>query len=67
MTSGVKFLLDTNVILGMLKASVEVLAMLETRLLAADECAYSAVMPYSRPTAGMWTHGRCGCNCASCD
>ena len=43
MTSGVKFLLDTNVILGMLKASVEVLALLETRLLAADECAYSAV------------------------
>ncbi len=41
--SGVKFLLDTNFILGMLKATPEVLAVLGARPFVADECAYSAV------------------------
>ena len=41
--SGIKYLLDTNFILGMLKATPEVLSLLGTRRFVADECAYSAV------------------------
>ena len=41
--SGVKFLLDTNFILGMLKSSPIVLGMLAGKHLTAGQCAYSAV------------------------
>ena len=41
--SGIKVLLDTNFILGMLKSMPEVLAVTASRDLLADECAYSAV------------------------
>ncbi|CAM8636539.1 VapC Predicted nucleic acid-binding protein, contains PIN domain [Oxalobacteraceae bacterium] len=37
------FLLDTNFILGLLKATPEVLAIVEVRDLLASSCAYSAV------------------------
>lgn len=41
--SGIKYLLDTNFLLGMFKSTPEVLAALDSRPLLASECAYSAV------------------------
>lgn len=41
--SGIKYLLDTNFILGMLKSTPEVLAMVGNAGLMARQCAYSAV------------------------
>lgn len=41
--NGIKVLLDTNFILGMLKSTPEVLTVIASRDLLADECAYSAV------------------------
>ena len=41
--SGVKYLLDTNFILGMLKSTPEVLAMVGSARLMAHQCAFSAV------------------------
>ncbi|MBK6999611.1 MAG: type II toxin-antitoxin system VapC family toxin [Rhodoferax sp.] len=41
--SGVKYLLDTNFILGMLKATPETTQWVSQRGLLADECAYSAI------------------------
>ena len=41
--SGLKYLLDTNFILGLLKAEPQVLAVLLQRELMASECAFSAV------------------------
>ncbi len=41
--NGIKYLLDTNFILGLLKATPEVLEMVSQRTLLASECAYSAV------------------------
>lgn len=41
--SGVKYLLDTNVILGMLKSTPEILAMVGSTGLMAQQCAISAV------------------------
>ena len=41
--NGVDYLLDTNFILGMLKASPEVTAMLALKPILASQCAYSAV------------------------
>ena len=41
--SGVKYLLDTNFILGMLKSTPEVLAMVDSARLMARQCAFSAV------------------------
>ena len=41
--SGIKYLLDTNFILGLLKATPEVLAIVRERDLLASSCAYSAV------------------------
>ena len=41
--SGVEYLLDTNFILGMLKATPEVTAALATQSITSGQCAYSAV------------------------
>ena len=41
--NGIKYLLDTNCILGLLKATPEVLEMVSRRTLLASECAYSAM------------------------
>jgi len=41
--NGVKYLLDTNFILGMLKSTPDTLAIIRARKLMASECAYSAV------------------------
>lgn len=41
--NGIKYLLDTNFILGLLKATPEVLATVTDRDLSASSCAYSAV------------------------
>jgi predicted nucleic acid-binding protein len=41
--SGIKFLLDTNFVLGLLKATPEVVHIVTTRDLTASSCAYSAV------------------------
>jgi predicted nucleic acid-binding protein len=41
--SGIKYLLDTNLVLGLLKASPEVVQMVANRGLLASSCAYSAV------------------------
>lgn len=41
--SGTEYLLDTNFILGMLKATPAVIEVLNTRPLLAGQCAYSAV------------------------
>jgi predicted nucleic acid-binding protein len=41
--SGIKYLLDTNFILGLLKATPEALAIVTERDLLASSCAYSAV------------------------
>lgn len=41
--SGVEYLLDTNVILGMLKSTPEILAMVGSAGLMAQQCAFSAV------------------------
>ena len=41
--SGIKFLLDTNFILGMLKRNPEVLEVLRAERLTSDQCAYSAI------------------------
>jgi hypothetical protein len=41
--SGVKYLLDTNFILGMLKAVPEISKILAIQQITANECAYSAV------------------------
>jgi predicted nucleic acid-binding protein len=41
--NGIKFLLDTNFVLGLLKATPEVLAIVTERDLLASSCAYSAV------------------------
>jgi predicted nucleic acid-binding protein len=41
--SGIKYLLDTNCILGLLKATPEVLDLVAQRTLLASECAYSAI------------------------
>lgn len=40
---GIKYLLDTNVILGMLKSTPEVLAMVSSAGLMAHQCAFSSV------------------------
>lgn len=41
--SGIKYLLDTNFVLGLLKATPEVVAIVSSRGLIASDCAYSAV------------------------
>ena len=41
--SGIKYLLDTNFVLGLLKATPDVLAIVTERDLLASNCAYSAV------------------------
>jgi len=41
--SGIKYLLDTNFVLGLLKATPEVIAIVTERDLLASNCAYSAV------------------------
>lgn len=41
--NGIKYLLDTNFILGLLKATPDVLATVTVRDLTASSCAYSAV------------------------
>jgi len=41
--SGIKYLLDTNLVLGLLKASPEVVDMVTSRGLLASSCAFSAV------------------------
>ena len=41
--SGIKFLLDTNIILGLLKSSPEVLTLLNQQALSASQCAYSVI------------------------
>lgn len=41
--SGIKFLLDTNYILGLLKAQAEVLAEISARDISIAQCAYSAI------------------------
>ncbi|MEO6974562.1 MAG: type II toxin-antitoxin system VapC family toxin [Gallionella sp.] len=41
--SGIKYLLDTNFILGILKASPAVVAEISERKILAVECAYSAI------------------------
>ena len=41
--NGIKYLLDTNVILGMLKSTPEVLVMVGSASLMAHQCAFSAV------------------------
>ena len=41
--SGVKYLLDTNFILGMLKSTPEVLVMVGSARLTAHQCAFSAI------------------------
>jgi len=41
--SGIKYLLDTNLVLGLLKATPEVVEMVANRDLLASSCAYSAV------------------------
>ncbi len=41
--NGINFLLDTNFILGLLKVTPEVLAIVEVRDLLASSCAYSDV------------------------
>jgi len=41
--SGIKFLLDTNIILGLMKSSPEVLALLRPHGLTARQCAYSVI------------------------
>jgi predicted nucleic acid-binding protein len=41
--SGIKYLLDTNFVLGLLKATPEALAIVTERDLLASNCAYSAV------------------------
>lgn len=41
--SGVSYLLDTNVILGMLKSNPEVLALVSNMGLMSKQCAYSAI------------------------
>jgi predicted nucleic acid-binding protein len=41
--SGIKYLLDTNFVLGLLKATPEVLALAQSRDVLVSSCAYSAV------------------------
>jgi predicted nucleic acid-binding protein len=41
--SGIKFLLDTNIILGLMKSSPEVLVLLSPHGLTARQCAYSVI------------------------
>ena len=41
--SGIKFLLDTNFILGMLKSTPEVVDVLSSKSLRSDQCAYSVI------------------------
>jgi predicted nucleic acid-binding protein len=41
--SGIKYLLDTNFILGILKSSPAVVAEISERKIPAAECAYSAI------------------------
>ena len=41
--SGIKFLLDTNFILGMFKRTPEVLEVLSAKRLTSGQCAYSAI------------------------
>lgn len=41
--SGIKYLLDTNFVLGMLKSTPDVLARVESMGLMAHQCAFSAV------------------------
>jgi predicted nucleic acid-binding protein len=41
--NGLKYLLDTNFVLGMMKREPAVLRLIETDQIAAAECAYSAV------------------------
>jgi len=41
--NGIEYLLDTNFVLGLLKATPEVLAIVTERDLLASNCAYSAV------------------------
>jgi predicted nucleic acid-binding protein len=41
--SGIKYLLDTNFVLGMLKSSPGVLEVLASKQLTSQHCAYSAI------------------------
>jgi len=41
--SGIKYLLDTNYILGILKGQPEIVAEIATRALSVGQCAYSSV------------------------
>ncbi|MBS7350696.1 MAG: type II toxin-antitoxin system VapC family toxin, partial [Comamonas sp.] len=41
--NGIKYLLDTNFILGLLKAAPETLALAERHAITAPQCAYSAI------------------------
>ena len=41
--NGIDYLLDTNVILGLLKSSPDTLAQIEDRRIGVQQCAYSAI------------------------
>ena len=46
--SGIKYLLDTNFILGLLKSQAEILVEIQQLKLTAGQCAYSAVTRMER-------------------
>lgn len=58
--SGVKYLLDTNVILGMLKSTPEILAMVGSTGLMAQQCAFSAVTAVKSSASGGPGAKHCG-------
>ena len=41
--SGIKYLLDTNIIIGMYEHSADVIRLFECKYIAIDECAYSSI------------------------
>ena len=41
--SGIKYLLDTNIIIGMYQKNAEILALLQLKKLLISECAYSSI------------------------
>lgn len=41
--NGIDYLLDTNIILGLLKSNPDALALIEERHIAVHQCAYSAI------------------------
>ncbi len=43
MTSGIKYLLDTHVIIGLYERNPSVLALLQTKQITIKECAYSSI------------------------